>query len=302
VIHQANGGVAAARNAGLDAAVGEYIQFVDSDDWIDPAMTEKLVAKAEECGSDVVQCAYFVLEDGVTPKRSGDFFCNSFDAAKANRRAFYFRLHGIHMDYWIITCMNKLIRRAYLESIHLRFRDMKDVGYEDVLFSMCLFVSVRRVDYIREALYFVRCRPHSLTSSTFTAPVNRVREVIAGTPELEAFCRAQDAHRLYHRIYPLYAFYITYYEYRRSSYSGLPEFWRQMGDTIAQLHQWPLARRYFWKVAFGVGTAQYCYFRQYSLVYQLKTRLIAFAYAFGGPRFLIRLELKEPSVQQKQDQ
>ena len=43
VIHKANGGVSSARNAGLDAARGRYIGFVDADDWIEPAFYEKLV-------------------------------------------------------------------------------------------------------------------------------------------------------------------------------------------------------------------------------------------------------------------
>lgn len=47
VIHKANGGVSSARNAGLDAARGRYIGFVDADDWIEPAFYEKLVRNLE---------------------------------------------------------------------------------------------------------------------------------------------------------------------------------------------------------------------------------------------------------------
>ena len=46
VIDRPNGGVSAARNAGLDRARGDYIAFVDSDDWIDSTMYEKLLKKA----------------------------------------------------------------------------------------------------------------------------------------------------------------------------------------------------------------------------------------------------------------
>ena len=56
VIHKENGGVSTARNAGLDAATGDYIAFVDSDDFIEPDMYEKMLEVAGEHNCDVVMC------------------------------------------------------------------------------------------------------------------------------------------------------------------------------------------------------------------------------------------------------
>ena len=56
VIHKENGGVSTARNAGLDAAAGEYITFVDSDDYIDEDMYERMMEKVREYHCDVVLC------------------------------------------------------------------------------------------------------------------------------------------------------------------------------------------------------------------------------------------------------
>lgn len=56
VIHKENGGVSSARNAGLEAASGDYITFVDSDDYIDGQMYEKMLSVAEEYSCDVVMC------------------------------------------------------------------------------------------------------------------------------------------------------------------------------------------------------------------------------------------------------
>lgn len=56
VIHQENGGVAAARNAGLDLATGDYIGWVDSDDWIEPDMFETMLSAAVSRDADIVIC------------------------------------------------------------------------------------------------------------------------------------------------------------------------------------------------------------------------------------------------------
>lgn len=56
VFHTENKGLSAARNLGLDKATGEWIGFVDSDDWIEPDMYEKLLRRAEETGTDIVEC------------------------------------------------------------------------------------------------------------------------------------------------------------------------------------------------------------------------------------------------------
>lgn len=58
VIHQKNGGLAAARQTGLDAANGDYIIVCDSDDWPEPEMYEKLYLKAKETDADIVICGY----------------------------------------------------------------------------------------------------------------------------------------------------------------------------------------------------------------------------------------------------
>lgn len=70
VIHQANQGVSAARNAGLDIARGTYLGFVDSDDWIEPEMYETMLATAKEKQVDVVVCGINYCEENGTFIRS----------------------------------------------------------------------------------------------------------------------------------------------------------------------------------------------------------------------------------------
>lgn len=59
VFHTDNRGLSAARNLGLDNAVGDWIGFVDSDDWIEPDMYSSLIKRAEETGADVVECGCY---------------------------------------------------------------------------------------------------------------------------------------------------------------------------------------------------------------------------------------------------
>ena len=57
VIHKKNGGLSDARNAGLECATGEYIGYVDGDDWIEPEMYATMIHTAKERQVDVVICA-----------------------------------------------------------------------------------------------------------------------------------------------------------------------------------------------------------------------------------------------------
>ena len=67
MLHQKNGGLSAARNAGLDVARGEWIGFVDSDDYIAPEMYETLYKAVQSTGADLALCDYAEVDEAGAP-------------------------------------------------------------------------------------------------------------------------------------------------------------------------------------------------------------------------------------------
>ena len=65
VIHKENGGISSARNAGLDIATGDWISFVDSDDWLDINTYEKLLSSADEANTDIVMFGNCSVNNGI---------------------------------------------------------------------------------------------------------------------------------------------------------------------------------------------------------------------------------------------
>ena len=121
VIHQKNRGVSAARNAGLDIARGEYIGFVDSDDWIEPKMYEIMLIVAKKMQVDVVMCGHnYIAEQGNilrTEACEEVYFHDSEDLIKELFRI-PIRIGG--------GCCNKIFRRSvisdnrFLENIKMK--------------------------------------------------------------------------------------------------------------------------------------------------------------------------------------
>ena len=114
VISQENRGLGGARNRGFDAATGEFILFVDSDDWIDPAYCERLYEAAREAEADIA-CASMLK---IRPSYSKWTIHYTERQVVADTQE-KFRICRCPPDFYV---MNKLLRREMLLRLGLRFR------------------------------------------------------------------------------------------------------------------------------------------------------------------------------------
>lgn len=144
-----NGGIANARNIGLSNASGEYIGFVDSDDWIELNMFSEMYKKAVETEADILCCS-FINEYS---NNKSIFEQPYSDSIKQNIRRL---LTGeLFPSLWC-----EIVKRSLFENNKINFVSDINMG-EDLLVNIKLFVHAKKISFINKALYHYR---HSETS------------------------------------------------------------------------------------------------------------------------------------------
>lgn len=160
VIHKTNGGLSDARNAGIDKATGEYIYFLDGDDYISEKLIESVV-KGFERGADLVAFQYSRVFDSGKKEESSKIPAKSYIISNdIERMHFYVRellQYGIGWEAW-----GRAFRKEIIDRYAIRFADNKRIFAEDVYFSLCYCAFVRKIIVLPEILYYYRQRVDSI--------------------------------------------------------------------------------------------------------------------------------------------
>lgn len=133
-LEKENGGAADARNYAIPYATGEYIAFLDSDDYAEPYMYEKMYNKAKEENSSIVECDFYWEYPHKKKLDTGTIYANKKEM----------------LLYARVIPWNKMIKRMVLQSNKIYFP--KGLRYEDVEFTYKLIPYCDKVSFIKEPL------------------------------------------------------------------------------------------------------------------------------------------------------
>ncbi len=169
VIHQKNGGVCEARNAGIRCATGDWIYFVDSDDWLENNAGELMLKTAQETGADCVMIAHNEHKNGVM--RSCQLFSKPLTLDKPEEiielqkytiypsvsRLPYTGTRSGYAALW-----SKFVKAGIIQENGVFFNSNTKGLFEDGLFSLQVLDHVTKMVYIQTPLYNYRIQEASL--------------------------------------------------------------------------------------------------------------------------------------------
>ena len=194
VIHQPNAGQAAARNAGVAAARGAYLTFVDSDDQIEPDLVGSLLRAMTQAGADAAICDARTFHGDAPPapaKRGG---VEVMTGAQAMRRMLYQR------DYdtapWGKMYRTELVRAHPFPEGRI---------FEDLFAVYRMLFDAERVAYVREPLYLYRINPEGTMRQAFRPAVLDAADAadeIVSFAQSRAFCRPAQSSYVHHISLP----------------------------------------------------------------------------------------------------
>lgn len=175
---QENSGQSSARNLALRNAKGEYISFVDSDDFIGPQFLEQLYETAEKKSSDMVICNYTkVSEDGKKRK----VFDVNFVEGEVRIPSY--------------TACNRLIRKEMLDKYQIFFKE--GVICEDIPFILKIEAVAKNIKTVSMASYYYRTNPKSTTSSYGRKNYKMEQLPVDAMKEAVEFCKKNSRNLSY---------------------------------------------------------------------------------------------------------
>ena len=193
IIIKENGGQATARNLGIKEAQGEYIAFVDSDDFIEPTMFEKLYTKAKDNNLDIAMCKIATydnqteeIKDNVWYYMLGVF--RDFDKDIFNHKDT--REFTCHIA---VTPYNKIYKTTLLKENNILFPE--GLIFEDEKFFYDTYLRAKRVSIVDEFLYYYRINRKGSTVDTIKdndfsdiVPISKlIRETFKETDNYEDY-------------------------------------------------------------------------------------------------------------------
>ena len=166
VVHKKNGGLSSARNAGIEVAIGDYIGFIDSDDYIELDMYEKMYNIAIKNDVDFVISDYYRVSDEGKVRATLDMDEGIYEKNKIKKYIFPTLIMGDDINYGnLLAVWHCLYKRELLERNSLMFDE--EVKYsEDNLFSSIIGYNANSFYYMKGSyLYNYRYNPNSISKT-----------------------------------------------------------------------------------------------------------------------------------------
>lgn len=149
IIHQTNSGISAARNRGIIEAKGEYILFIDNDDFIETFFVEEMLNKAYDTNSDIVKCGYQTV---VNNQKRRKHIENRGTTLKNDAILNIYEFNGF--------CWGMVIKRKLFRNVEFP----EGYWYEDMITRLILYPQCKVFSYISKPMYYYRFHSNNASS------------------------------------------------------------------------------------------------------------------------------------------
>lgn len=180
VIHKNNAGLGYARNSGLEIATGEYVAFVDSDDYVDKKMYDSLFNEAELSHADVVFCGFYIEQKSNYWIESKEVTEKTIFNTKEDVERFMLDMiasapHVTHERKYQMSVWHSIYKHSIIIDNRIRFHSERKIVSEDIPFQVDYLKQAKTVVYLPDYFYYYCLNSTSLTTTYSPEKYNRFK-------------------------------------------------------------------------------------------------------------------------------